>query len=103
MSNKFDLSVVADSIPFSAATYSSTNLKDAVVEAGLKPSSGGSPTIQELTSDPVSPIAGETWVLRQSVGTPIGLLLSLTTDTGLTTYKLSYKTISGAIVRTSLT
>jgi hypothetical protein len=102
MSNKFDLSVVAEAIPFADNTYTSKNLRDAVVEAGLKPSTGFS--IPEVTSDPPGAIAGDAWVVKptQVIGAPIGMLLSLTyAQSG--TYKLSYKTASGLVVRTDLT
>jgi len=62
---------------------------------------GGSFSIPELTSDPVSPCPGETWVLKASVaGTPIGLLLALTY--GSTTYLLSYRTTENTTVRVQL-
>ena len=57
--------------------------------------------IPEYLTDPFSPIAGETWVLHDSVrGSPIGLLLALTNNQD--TYKLSYKTLSGTVIRTPL-
>ena len=40
MSTNFGVTPVAESIPFSDPTYTSKNLKEAVVEAGLKNSSG---------------------------------------------------------------
>lgn len=101
MSN-FGVTPTAESIPFSDGTYSSTNLKDAVVEAGLKPATGFS--IPEVTADPPAAIAGDAWVVKptQVIGAPIGMLLSLTyAQSG--TYKLSYKTTSGLVVRTDLT
>lgn len=70
-------------------------------------SSNGSVTIPELTSDPVSPAPESAWVLRTDVpeiiGSPIGLLLSLTYATSsLPTYQFSYQTLEGTIVRTQL-
>jgi hypothetical protein len=61
-------------------------------------SGGGS--LSEVSSDPVSPSAGDTWILNQAAGSPIGLLLALTTEASK--YYLSYKTASGAVVRTQL-
>lgn len=58
--------------------------------------------IPTLTADPASPVQGETWVRKTAtaVGTPIGLLLALTTT--LYTRELSiYDT--GAVYRTELT
>ena len=63
-------------------------------------SAGLTPVIPELTSDPASPYAGETWVLKKYTGTPIGLLLSLTQLTPI--YFLSYYTTEGTIVRVQL-
>lgn len=70
----------------------------------IRGASGGSGSIPEVVSDPVSPATNESWVLRTDFfgGSPIGLLLSLTTAAMPSTYKLSYKTISGAVVRVSL-
>jgi len=61
----------------------------------------GTANLPEYTSDPVSPSSGDTWVLKTTAGAPIGLLLALTTAGS--SYKLSFKTISGAVVRTNLT
>lgn len=57
--------------------------------------------IPEFLTDPISPVAGTTWVLHDNqIGSPIGLLLTITSP--VNTYKLSYKTISGEVVRTPL-
>ena len=56
--------------------------------------------IPEYTSDPASPVPGQTWVLKIANGTPIGLLLALTRE--VDTYYLSYYTSEGSIVRTQL-
>ena len=70
-------------------------------------SNTATPTIPELTSDPVSPIPEEAWVLHTSgpsVGSPIGLLLALTYATpSAGTYQFSYYTTEGTIKRVSLT
>ena len=57
-------------------------------------------TIPEYTSDPVSPIAGQAWVLKQNAGTPIGLLLAITRAAPI--YYFSYYTYEGTTVRTLL-
>jgi len=62
--------------------------------------SSGVATINEYTTDPSSPSAGDTWVLKTGAGSPIGLLLALTNNN--ISYSLSFKTVSGAIVRTTL-
>lgn len=75
--------------------------------------SGGSSTlvIPELTSDPISPSPQQAWVLYTVVGgtggnagQPIGLLLSLTYagSGGSSSYKFSYQSLEGPIVRTTL-
>ena len=57
--------------------------------------------IPEYLTDPALPIAGTTWVLHDGIqGSPLGLLLALTRHDD--SYKLSYKTISGDVVRTPL-
>lgn len=74
----------------------SKNTQDAIDELSTV-----SKIVPERTSDPTSPIAGETWVLKETfVGTPVGMLLSLV-GTKIK-YSLSYKTISGQIKRTEL-
>jgi len=95
-------SPVAKGIPFDNSTngFTSTEVQAAIEEAKAAAVSG-SVVISEYNTDPISPAVNDTWVLRQSNGSPIGLLLALTTNTSI--YKLSYKTISGAIVRTILT
>lgn len=68
-------------------------------------SGGGSSIIPEFTSDPVSPTAGQTWILRtttHSAGSSIGLLLGLTYANDLYAYQLSYFTTESTIVRTGL-
>lgn len=69
------------------------------------PYPGGSSTISQVTTDPVSPTAGTTWVLatdQGAIGTPIGLLLSLTHANSLFVYQLSYRTAQGTTIRTNL-
>lgn len=76
------------------------------------PSSGSveSNRIQELTADPPFPAPEEVWVERLGTGvgipdgTPIGLLLTLTYTDNTTpfSYRLSYQTIEGPIVRVDL-
>lgn len=64
-----------------------------------------SSTISEVTSDPVSPTAGQTWVLATQIaasGSPIGLLLALTQATAQYIYQLSYYTSENSIKRTVL-
>lgn len=65
--------------------------------------SASSFSIPEVTSDPASPTAGDTWVLRtgQEAGTPIGLLLALTYS-GIN-YFLSYQTEANTTIRVELT
>ena len=61
--------------------------------------------IPELTADPVSPAPQTAWVLHSPLaigGSPIGLLLALTTSTIPGDYEFSYKTIEGPIVRVVL-
>lgn len=70
-------------------------------------SSGGNPSIPEVTADPVSPTAGDVWVLHTTlpavIGTPLGLLLSITRSTDATEmYQLSYYTTENTTVRTVL-
>ena len=72
--------------------------------------SGGVVNIQELSSDPLSPVAEEAWVLRSGTtpipdGTPIGLLLALTYTGNMGssfTYQFSYFTNESTIIRTTL-
>lgn len=65
----------------------------------------GASTITQLTTDPVTPTANQTWVLAQiaAVGSPVGLLLSLTQATVVYTYALRYRTLEGTIIGTPLT
>lgn len=89
---------VAAQIPFDNSTngFTATDTQEAIEEAKKIP---------EYASDPVSPTTNEVWVLRTMLadqGSPIGLLLSLTNATVINNYKLSYKTISGTIVRADL-
>lgn len=68
--------------------------------------SGGSASIQQLTSDPVSPTAESAWVLATqvaTVGSPMGLLLALTNSANRFTYQFRYRTIEGTTVGASLT
>lgn len=69
------------------------------------PYSAGSGTVTEVSTDPSSPTAGQTWVLHSASaigGSPIGLLLSLTQTIVANTYLFSYYTSEGTIVRTVL-
>jgi len=63
-------------------------------------------TIPEVTMDPSSPTAGETWVLMSSVGLAgeaMGVLgLTYSGDAAHSTYQLSYYTTEGTTVRTEL-
>lgn len=64
--------------------------------------------IPELTSDPASPSPEDAWVLRSGSasggGSPIGLLLSLTTaGTASYTYELKYRTLENTTVAVTLT
>lgn len=66
---------------------------------------GGGGSIPEYTTDPVAPNPGDTWVLRVlnlEVGSPIGMLLSLTYAATTYFYYLSYRTTEGTTVRTLL-
>jgi hypothetical protein len=57
--------------------------------------------IPEFDLDPVNPIAGITWVLHDGrIGSPIGMLLTLTNN--VNSYKLSYKTLEGSVIRVSM-
>lgn len=64
-------------------------------------------TIPEFIVDPVSPSPEDTWVLHSGfapIGSPIGLLLSLThANLATGNYKLSYRTTEGTTVRVPLT
>jgi len=67
-----------------------------------RPVTSGSSAIPEVYIDPVSPTAGQTWVLatdRGAIGTPIGLLLSLTHAANVFGYQLSYRTLEGTTIR----
>lgn len=58
--------------------------------------------IPQLDADPASPSAEQVWVRKSgNAGSPMGLLLSLTTNT--ITYQLSYRTIEGTTKRVSIT
>lgn len=98
-SPKFVTSSVASSVPFDNSTngFVAENTQAAIeeVQAGVT-----TPSIPEYTTDPISPAAENVWVLRTTAGTPVGLLLALTL--GIDIYQLSYKTIEGPIVRTTL-
>jgi hypothetical protein len=99
-SNSTDVTRVATDINFTgSATVTDDGNGQVTVDIGTT----GSTAIPEYGVDPVSPSTNDAWVLRESGplnGSPIGLLLALTrTDV---TYKFSYKTISGAIVRAPL-
>lgn len=71
--------------------------------------SGGSTSIPEVTTDPVSPTAQQAWVLHTSSGgsgsgSALGLLLALTNagSGGSDTYQFSYYTTEGTTVRATL-
>jgi len=73
--------------------------------AYIPPSTTYGNTIPEVYIDPVSPIAGQTWVLatdRGAIGTPSGLLLSLTHGSSVFGYQFSYRTTEGTTIRTVL-
>lgn len=102
-SPKIKTSQVARSTPFdnSSNGFTATNVQEAIEEA----SSGSGFSLPQLNSDPVSPTPESAWVLKSTIKAPgeaIGLLLALT-DAGTYSYKLSYKTLDGVIVRTTLT
>jgi hypothetical protein len=62
-------------------------------------------TIPELYTDPIAPTAGSAWVLATdigAIGTPIGLLLSLTHAVSTFSYQFSYRTNEGTTIRTGL-
>ena len=61
---------------------------------------GGSSTIPQLNADPVSPAAQSAWVLTTTTtfGTPIGLLLALTSEVNNYSYSLRYRTLEGTTV-----
>lgn len=69
---------------------------------------GGTASIPEYTSDPISPSAEDAWVLRSGGavggGSPIGMLLALTYagSGGSYTYQFSYYTNEGTIIRNTL-
>lgn len=57
--------------------------------------------IPQLDADPASPSAEQVWVRKSgNAGSPMGLLLSLTTNA--ITYQLSYRTIEGTTKRVSI-
>lgn len=63
-------------------------------------------SIPEVTMDPSSPSAGDTWVLVAGAGLAgegMGVLgLTYSGDVAHTTYQLSYFTLASTIVRTEL-
>lgn len=64
-----------------------------------------SSAISEVYSDPASPSANSAWVLATPttvVGSPLGLLLSLTYSVTSYTYAFSYYTTEGLIRRAAL-
>lgn len=74
-------------------------------DSGIPAHYGGGSTPQEVTTDPVSPTAGDIWVLHSASvtgGSPIGLLLSLTQTQVASQYLLSYRTTENTTVRTVL-
>ena len=65
--------------------------------------------IPQYSTDPVSPKPNSSWILKTFVGgagsgTPIGLLLALTSagSGGSTTYQLSYRDTEGTTIRSTL-
>jgi hypothetical protein len=80
--------------------FVATNIQAAIEEA--KATSTGTSLIPEVAIDPSGAVPGQTWVLAEGAGSPVGLLLTLTQSNALS-YKLSYKTASGAVKRTTLT
>lgn len=68
---------------------------------------GAKASIPEYTVDPVSPAPEDAWVLHDGfavVGSPIGLLLSLTYAVQTSgQYRFSYRTLEGTTVRVPLT
>ena len=68
-------------------------------------SGGGGGTLPEYYTDPVSPAAGDTWILATIAtagGSPMGMLLSITYAANTYTYQLSYRTTEGTTIRTTL-
>ena len=68
--------------------------------------SSGSVSIPQLTSDPVAPTAQSSWVLatpKSQAGSPIGLLLAITSPVTTYTYALRFRTLEGTTVGTPLT
>lgn len=66
----------------------------------------GASGISQLTSDPVTPTLEQTWVLATqvaTVGSPMGLLLSLTNAQNRFTYQLRFRTLEGTTIGTPLT
>jgi hypothetical protein len=98
--SKITAAPTAASVPFdnSGNGFAATTVQAAVEEAKNSATS----LVPEVLVDPVGAVAGQTWVLKAATGggTPIGLLLALTT--AAYQYKLSYKTAAGSIVRTLL-
>jgi hypothetical protein len=70
----------------------------------------GGVSVPEVTTDPVSPVAGDVWVLRTdpatdgTAGVPRGLLLALTYAGvgGASTYQLSFRTEAATTVRSTI-
>lgn len=61
--------------------------------------------IPQLSADPASPKSEEAWVLRSVTGgggTPLGLLLVLTTPGSGNTYRFKYRTKEGATISVAL-
>ncbi len=85
------------------AEYKPLILKDGRTQVLTPPDTIGGFAIAEVPTDPVAPATNSAWVLRQglALGEPVGLLLALTSP-GFK-YFFSYKTISGAVVRSELT
>ena len=66
---------------------------------------GGTAAISELYADPTTPAAQSAWVLATqvaTVGSPVGLLLTLTQASTSYSYALKYRTLEGTTISTPL-
>jgi hypothetical protein len=76
----------------------------------ISASGGGSGSIPQYSTDPVSPSSHDAWVLKTVVpaigtGQPVGLLLALTSPGigGSTSYQFKYQTEEGTTISVGLT